>query len=120
MFRLQSPAPAPKGEANAQGFHQFNLKVDKDITQADVDMAKNLMRGYYTEAKEIDIRHPEGKHPLIVVDGKVMGNVPGTLAKISPDQIESISVSKDQTVISVYGEKAKDGVIAIILKKDKK
>ena len=70
-------------------------------------------------AKVMDLRHPEGKHPLIVIDGRVMGNEPGLLAKITPDQIESMSVSKDPTVISVYGEKAKDGVITITLKKDK-
>ena len=119
VFRLHQPAPAPKDEAN-QGFHQFNLKVDKEATQADVDMIKNLVKGNYTEAKEgINIRSAEGKHPLIVVDGKVMGNEPGLLAKIAPDQIESMSVVKNQAAISsLYGEKAKDGVILITLKKD--
>jgi TonB-dependent SusC/RagA subfamily outer membrane receptor len=39
--------------------------------------------------------------------------------KISVDQIESISVMKDETAIAQYGEKGKDGVISIITKKNK-
>ena len=55
------------------------------------------------------------KTPLIIVDGK---EVPyENLKTISPDDVESINVLKDQAAINVYGEKAKDGVVVFTMKK---
>lgn len=51
---------------------------------------------------------------LIMVDGKEITRE--ELKKISPDNIESVSVLKDISAVSLYGEKAKDGVIIIKLK----
>ena len=57
--------------------------------------------------------------PLIIIDGKVMGKE-YDLTNISPDVIESISVLKDKSGTSLYGEDGKDGVIIITTKKKSK
>jgi TonB-dependent SusC/RagA subfamily outer membrane receptor len=53
-----------------------------------------------------------GEAPLYFVDGKEMGNV----AHISAEEIESISVLKDESATALYGEKGKNGVIVISTK----
>ncbi|WP_133163333.1 SusC/RagA family TonB-linked outer membrane protein [Siphonobacter curvatus] len=52
---------------------------------------------------------------LYLVDGKEMDQQ--SAEKISPDKIESINVLKDAKGVEKYGEKAKNGVIMITLKK---
>lgn len=55
--------------------------------------------------------------PLVYVDGKEKNaNIISTL---NPNTIESISVLKDETAIKKYGKRAKNGVILIVLKKNK-
>ena len=54
--------------------------------------------------------------PLFVVDGQVMPE-DYSLKTVNPEDIESISVFKDGKQTEVYGERAKDGVICITLKK---
>jgi TonB-dependent SusC/RagA subfamily outer membrane receptor len=39
------------------------------------------------------------------------------LKTIASDDVESVSVLKDQAAVSTYGEKAKDGVIIFTMKK---
>jgi hypothetical protein len=51
--------------------------------------------------------------PLFVVDGKEVSKVDD----IHPDTIESISVLKGGSAVKIYGEKGKDGVVVISLKK---
>ena len=51
---------------------------------------------------------------LILVDGREVT----TLDSLDPGRIESISVLKDSTSKVVYGEKGKDGVILVTLKKE--
>ena len=111
MFRLQSPAPKNEEAASIQ---HINLKVDKDADSDNVDLVKNHLRSRYTGTK---VRGAEGKSPLIVVDGEVKGNGTDILSKISPDQIQSITVLKDATAVAEFGDKAKDGVIKITTKK---
>ena len=57
--------------------------------------------------------------PLFVVDGQVMPQ-DFSLKTVKPEDIESISVLKDGEQTEVYGERAKDGVICITLKKKEK
>jgi TonB family protein len=54
-------------------------------------------------------------NPLIVVDGRQGDRK--LLETIDPGNIESISVLKDGSATAVYGEKAKNGVIIVKLKK---
>jgi len=68
------------------------------------------------DAKIVSIKPVQlknGNSPLYVVDGKEVEN----LDEIYPHNIESITVLKEQSAIAVYGEKAKNGVVLITLKK---
>jgi len=58
----------------------------------------------------------EGKTPLYILDGKIVASISG----IAPYDIESVSVLKGDMAIKKYGEKAADGVIEIISKKNAK
>jgi len=58
----------------------------------------------------------EGKTPLYILDGKIVASISG----IAPTDIESVSVLKGDMAIKKYGEKAADGVIEIISKKNAK
>ena len=61
-----------------------------------------------------DIKSADGKTPLYVIDGVVYKD---DLNKISPESIESITVLKDGSAETLYGEKGKSGVIMITTKK---
>jgi len=54
--------------------------------------------------------------PLYVIDGVIMSDS-DVLSKIKPDDIESVSVVKDAAARAIYGDKAKNGVIIITMKK---
>lgn len=54
-----------------------------------------------------------GTSPLILIDGSPTG----TLAQISPYDIESISVLKDAAAAAIYGARAANGVILVTTKK---
>jgi TonB family protein len=54
--------------------------------------------------------------PLYVLDGKEVTS----LAAISPNDIESISVLKDKSASAIYGTKGANGVVLITTKKNKK
>jgi TonB-dependent SusC/RagA subfamily outer membrane receptor len=62
----------------------------------------------------VAFRSPDGKKPIFVVDSKISDNI----SSIDPNSIESISVLKSSEAIEKYGEKAKDGLIEITLKKE--
>ena len=56
-------------------------------------------------------------YPYVLVDG-----IPGdeeTVKAMDPNTIESVSVFKDEKAIAAYGEKGKNGVIVIVMKKEK-
>ena len=54
---------------------------------------------------------------LIVVDGAVQCKGKAAMDEIDPNDIESIDVLKGESGIAKYGEKGKDGVVSITLKK---
>ena len=62
------------------------------------------------------VESSEVPQPLYVIDGQVMPE-DYNLNSINPEDIESISVLKDGKQTEVYGERAKDGVVSITLKK---
>ena len=113
MFRLQTPEPKKEEMPHTL---QVSLKVDKNATKEDVDMVKNHLRSNFTGVPIVIA--DDGKKPLIIVDGEVKEGM--KLSQISPETIESVSVMKNEAAISQYGEKAKDGVISIATKKNKK
>ena len=142
MFRLQNPKPEKEETASLQ---QINLKVDKDVPSENVAMVKDVLRESYREMimefpqgvnksveklpsggvryhsdHRITMRVENGKSPLIIVDGKEMGEGLDIMKEIPANQIETVSIMKDEVAIAKYGEKAKDGVIEIETKKNKK
>lgn len=52
--------------------------------------------------------------PLVIVDGKECDD----MSSIAPEDVESISVIKDETAKKIYGDKAENGVIIVTLKHD--
>lgn len=56
-------------------------------------------------------RKDDGPEPLIIIDGKESSRA--EMEKISPDDIESIEVLKDQAAVEKYGEKTGNGVVII-------
>ena len=113
MFRLQTPEPKKEEMPHTL---QVSLKVDENATKEDVDMVKNHLRSNFTGVPIVIA--DDGKKPLIIVDGEVKEGM--KLSQISPETIESVSVMKNEAAISQYGDKAKDGVISITTKKNKK
>src|SRR5690606_1937856 len=57
-------------------------------------------------------------NPLMVVDGTLV-DYDKTINEINPDEIESITVLKNENAVKKYGEKGKNGVIEIHLKEKK-
>jgi TonB-dependent SusC/RagA subfamily outer membrane receptor len=53
--------------------------------------------------------------PLYVVDGKEVSSA--DLDNIPPQSIESINILKDQAAVTLYGEKAKNGIVTITTRK---
>lgn len=53
--------------------------------------------------------------PLVIVDGKVVSY--SEMNNIPPDTIDRIDVLKDESSVAVYGDRGKNGVIIITLKK---
>lgn len=111
IFRLSTPEP----KKEESPYVQMHLNVEKGADKDNVDLVKNHMRSAFNG---ISVRGIEGKSPLIVLDGKVIGNGAEVLSKVPANQIQLLSVLKDsETAIAKYGDKAKDGVIEIITKK---
>ncbi|MDE5711875.1 MAG: TonB family protein [Bacteroides sp.] len=54
--------------------------------------------------------------PLYIVDGKEV--TPKIMEALKSDRIEGITVLKDKQAVELYGDKAKNGVILITLKKE--
>ncbi|MDT3404835.1 TonB-dependent receptor plug domain-containing protein [Mucilaginibacter terrae] len=54
-----------------------------------------------------------GNQPLVVVDGVAMDVQSDILAKINPNDIESIEVLKDASATAIYGSRGANGVILI-------
>ncbi|WP_321369196.1 carboxypeptidase-like regulatory domain-containing protein [uncultured Draconibacterium sp.] len=107
-----------KKETAVDGKTQLNVKLKADGS-GNPDEVKVI--GYGNQDKEsfpkIEINKlafetsPE-EAPLYIVDQKEVGNV----ANLSAEDIESISVLKDESATTLYGEKGKNGVIIITTK----
>ena len=117
-------------------------KIDEDgnVTVNGKPVKRILVNGNYTDPSKIyAVRLPDdaastmqkvnivevtnglraisdsGKNPLFILDGKKIDQK--DLKDVDPQTIESISLLKDKAAISLYGEKAKDGVVVITSKK---
>ena len=73
----------------------------------------------YSHVKSV-IAPKEGTSPLIIIDGKEKGNDQSILNQLDVQDIQTISVLKDESAGQQFGEKGKDGVILITTKKTSK
>ena len=91
--------------------------VHYEVVSGNVNTDKNEYTEAYKNAKELRIASEnKAEKPLFVVDDKIIGN--DDITKIKPNDIESITVLKDESATKLYGEKGKNGVVIIkMLKK---
>jgi TonB-dependent SusC/RagA subfamily outer membrane receptor len=104
-------------------FVGYGTKVVKAATKLNVSLSKEV---FVIDATNNQIAPPppppppfvlkgdNGKKPLILIDGKVSTV---DLNTINPNTIEKVEVLKDQSATAVYGDKGKDGVVLITMKK---
>ena len=97
------------------------IEVFKDKTATTIygEQAKNgaiIIRTRHAKKDKLDTTI---KNPLIVVDGKRMPK-DFKVEFIKPEQIDNITVLKDKSAQSTYGDEAKNGVILITTKKSEK
>ncbi|OOQ58510.1 M56 family metallopeptidase [Mucilaginibacter pedocola] len=124
----------PKWNPGMQNGHPVNVQFTVPITftldgkqlnlQGKVDPAiypktYKLLAGDTSTIKTGDgktfIELKGDKVPLYIVDGKEAKD----LSSINPNDIQSISVLKDASSTSIYGDKGKNGVILVTTKKAK-
>lgn len=75
----------------------------------------NIMVRQGEKAEAVRIKGRSGnEQPYVILDGE---DYTGSLDDLDPDKIESISVLKDHSAETLYGDKAKNGVIIINSKK---
>lgn len=94
----------------------------KDKKGNDVLVTKDsikVVRSGLMPNKVFNIRGFEGKSPFVIIDG-VTSEDADALSKLSPDDIDNISVLKEESAIRLYGEKGKDGVILVTTKESVK
>ena len=75
-----------------------------------IKMPSYTFEDYLSVKEPFIIRSKNGRHPLFVIDGAISNQ--DTLG-LNPNDIQSISVRKDDRTIKLYGGNANDGVILI-------
>ena len=108
-FTLSSKIPETKQEQQVSPTGE-ETKSTKDI----------IVVGYkegISPAGPLKIQNTDGSpaNPLFIIDGKQGDRQ--MLETIDPNNIESISVLKDESATAVYGEKGRNGVVIVKLKK---
>lgn len=68
------------------------------------------------ENKKIKLSHPGDKKPLYVINGKITPDA--HLYEIEPNTIAHIEILKNESATALYGDKGKDGVVMITLRKE--
>ena len=86
-----------------------SAQVNEVIRVTSSEGSRIIVKGTGTSGSAFD----EEPDILYIVDGQEVSEI----STISSNDIESVSVLKDQTAVQLYGDKAKDGVIIITLKK---
>ncbi|MBD1429509.1 M56 family metallopeptidase [Sphingobacterium litopenaei] len=110
---------------------EFLAIADENLKQLTQMMSRSVMKGKYSSlvsnwedydgvihaisAQGEEKLKEQREKALYVVDGVEKGKG-FDLSSIKPDDIESISVLKDQSAIALYGDNGKDGVITITTK----
>ncbi|PRD54441.1 M56 family metallopeptidase [Sphingobacterium gobiense] len=94
---------------SAERVEKFGTVKVRGVKANALDTAKHpvlMFRGLTSDAA-----------PLYVVDGVIQRDGQDVMDTLDPNQIESISVLKDKSATSVYGDKGKNGVLVIATKR---
>ena len=97
-------------EALDKLYRQSFMKLDLTLIKTNTNIKE-----YGEAAKDGVIRVRDANPHLIVIDGKEAND---NIDNINPNSIKSITVLKDKKATTKYGEKGKNGVIEVELKKE--
>ena len=122
MFIVDGKKYKP-GEFNTKELDPKNIETmevlhRKDATDKYGEDAKNgvvIIKTKKNKPTTVNIS-PLTDIPLIIIDGKKYSSAEFDLRSIDPDDIESISILKDNSGESIYGEDAKNGVVLVTTK----
>lgn len=91
--------------------------VKPDFSKEMVISTSPIVVGINPDGKTSIVASPDEfiNQPLFVVDGKEISK--SEMEKINPDQIDEVSVLKNKEFTAKYGDKGKNGVVLIKLKK---
>ncbi|MES2004751.1 MAG: N-acetylmuramoyl-L-alanine amidase [Bacteroidota bacterium] len=99
--------------------HYFSKPVQNKLAMEKLGLDTIVIRGKAdTDEKKLvlkGVQHPSLQHVLMVLDGKKTDNA--ILQTLDPDQIESVTVLKNESAAALYGEDGRNGVIIITTKK---
>ena len=128
MFSIHKDEP--KGEVT----YAISLKADAEVPMETINEVKQLLREGGVRYLNYEVRKDNDKQgstvklsnegsedsvkPLIVLDGVEQGYGMDVISHVKPQDIKSIEVLKEQSAMSLYGEKGKNGVIIITTKKN--
>ena len=108
-------AVAEYGDKAKHGAIMITTTEKNDELKSVMDELRSKGRFHATKSASAKL---SGGTPMIVIDGQVKGNKPEILSNIAFSDVESITVLKQQDIaFRLYGDKAKDGVILITMKK---
>lgn len=114
-FDISNYAPESIGSINIIKGEAAIKKYGDKAKEGAIEIT--LKEGRKIDGKVIMLNKTDGKEaPLVVIDGKVMPDN-FDLNTIKGETISSITVLKDKSAAEKYGERAKNGVIEVTLKK---
>ncbi|MFP2994382.1 peptidoglycan DD-metalloendopeptidase family protein [Spongiivirga sp. MCCC 1A20706] len=117
-FKNSKNTPIPTimvGKINGQLIVSSTTEVVEEVIEESIAIREEASDAL-EELQEITrIETDKEKRPLIIIDGKETKL--DTFTNLDPDNIESVSVFKNESAIKLYGKKGKNGVVVIKLKK---
>ena len=102
------------GEKGKNGVISIQTKTQSNMLSAsEADKSSILPKQIEEQVVRVNTSNTtlEASPPLVLLDGVEVS--PSTLKTINPAIIQSIDVLKNESVLSLYGEKGKNGVISI-------
>ena len=124
-----------KDEPKEEVTYAISLKADAEVPMETINDVKQLLREGGVRYLNYEVRKDNDKQgstvnennvgsedtdkPLIVLDGVEKGFGMDVISTIKPQDIKSIEVLKEQSAMSLYGDKGKNGVIIITTKEKK-
>jgi TonB-dependent SusC/RagA subfamily outer membrane receptor len=97
---------------DTEGKYTMNVPADATLKFSYINMATQEIAADNRQQINVSMFEKFGT-PLYFVDGKEVSDI----GNISPNSIESISILKDKSATDRYGDKGKNGVVLVTLKK---